>query len=55
MNLNGAESGIAVIQFIELLSIISVLSIGFVIFLLFYVRSREKERHLKSRIRKKKS
>ncbi len=54
MNLNGAESGIAVIQFIELLSIISLLSIGFVIFLLFYVKSREKRKALEEQNKKEK-
>ncbi len=54
MNFNGAESSIAVIQFIELLSIISVLSIGFVIFLLFYLKSREKRKALEEQNKKEK-
>lgn len=54
MNFNGAESSIAVTQFIELLSIISVLSIAFVIFLLLHLKNREKNKALEEQNKKEK-
>lgn len=46
MNISSEIEKIAILQFIELLAIILFLCVAFVVFLLFYIKSREKNREL---------